>query len=32
MSSVTEKWYENPNLTVQQALQIAKSIAGSQPK
>jgi len=32
MSAVTEKWYENPNLTVPQAMQIAKSIAGSQPK
>lgn len=32
MSAVTEKWYENPNLTPQQAMQIAKSIVGSQPK
>lgn len=29
MSAVTEKWYELPNLTKEQAFHIAKSIAGS---
>jgi hypothetical protein len=26
LSAITEKWYENPNITTQQALHIAKSI------
>jgi len=32
LAAVTEKWYENPNITTQQALHIAKSIVNSQPK
>jgi tRNA nucleotidyltransferase (CCA-adding enzyme) len=32
LSAITEKWYENPNITTQQALHIAKSIINSQPK
>lgn len=32
LSAVTEKWYENPNITKDQAMHIAKSIANSTPK
>lgn len=30
--AVTEKWYENPDITKQDVLHIAKSIVNSQPK
>lgn len=32
LDAITEKWYENPDITKEQALHIAKSIANSQPK
>ena len=32
LSAITEKWYENPNITTQEALHIVKSIINSQPK